>query len=433
MDESHLTLHERTLAVLASKLNTAIHIFRSLVKARVVKERNADNTIIFVPKSLKYACKKQKLDEAIHELETWQRMSDPSWFLLRRMHDNGMGNAMTESPAVSRITESTSSASIQKDLNLAIQSQPRLSLPAKDLLNMDISSVPFSTLQIANSVRSDRVITYILDEIDLPDPECYQMTEKNVRDLARRLQHNEPQTFGLLSCKGFVANQASPDLESLLMVFRTPSGLDNPQSLRERLLNTGKPKSLSERLLVAQALAKSIGYVHAFGFVHKNIRPETILRFETQGRGDSAIFLVGFAKFRQEDGRTRRRGDDAVERNLLGVCLLEVGLWQSFVDYDSQAENAALSPVVGISPGASQKQAARFLLTSAKRKFVCLARNELRESMGTQYSEIVETCLTCLDPDSIFGDPRDFEDEYGIRVGVRYIEKILHRLGGLRV
>ena len=45
--------------------------------------------------------------------------------------------------------------------------------------------------------------------------------------------------------------------------------------------------------------------------------------------------------------------------------------------------------------------------------------------MGSKYAEIVETCLTCLEPDNVdFGDQREFEDEDGIRVGVRYIEKV---------
>jgi len=46
--------------------------------------------------------------------------------------------------------------------------------------------------------------------------------------------------------------------------------------------------------------------------------------------------------------------------------------------------------------------------------------------MGTKYSKVVETCLTCLDEDNVrFGDEREFQDEDGVAVGVRYIEKIL--------
>jgi hypothetical protein len=45
--------------------------------------------------------------------------------------------------------------------------------------------------------------------------------------------------------------------------------------------------------------------------------------------------------------------------------------------------------------------------------------------MVTKYAEIAETCLTCLDPENAdFGDATEFEDEDGICVGVRYIEKV---------
>jgi hypothetical protein len=45
--------------------------------------------------------------------------------------------------------------------------------------------------------------------------------------------------------------------------------------------------------------------------------------------------------------------------------------------------------------------------------------------MGTRYSDVVVTCLTCLDTNNVdFGDEVDFEDADGIEVGVRYIEKV---------
>jgi hypothetical protein len=45
--------------------------------------------------------------------------------------------------------------------------------------------------------------------------------------------------------------------------------------------------------------------------------------------------------------------------------------------------------------------------------------------MGTKYTQVVETCLTCLDPENTdFGDEEEFQDADGILVGVRYIEKV---------
>lgn len=54
----------------------------------------------------------------------------------------------------------------------------------------------------------------------------------------------------------------------------------------------------------------------------------------------------------------------------------------------------------------------------------------LRRQMGTLYAKIVETCLTCLDKGNVdFGDEKEFQDEDGVAVGVRYIEKVVVRLG----
>jgi hypothetical protein len=45
--------------------------------------------------------------------------------------------------------------------------------------------------------------------------------------------------------------------------------------------------------------------------------------------------------------------------------------------------------------------------------------------MGEIYTDVVVSCLTCLDNDSItFGDLKEFTDPDDIVVGVRYIEKV---------
>jgi hypothetical protein len=45
--------------------------------------------------------------------------------------------------------------------------------------------------------------------------------------------------------------------------------------------------------------------------------------------------------------------------------------------------------------------------------------------MGDKYRNIVVNCLTCLDADNAdFADQSQFQDEAGIQIGVRYIEKV---------
>jgi serine/threonine protein kinase len=205
--------------------------------------------------------------------------------------------------------------------------------------------------------------------------------------------------------------------------------------------------SLTDRFNLANELARAVSCVHTFGFVHKNIRPETILLLTNVESCTESAFLIGFDSFRMASGKTLRKGEIAWERCLyqhpnrignsasedyimqhdiysLGVCLLEIGLWEPLVTYKD--ENMPLSRN-GTSPPALR---ASFLEKGKdsyifKDQLLSLARGELRRRMGTQYSEVVVTCLTCLDPENgDFGDEAEFQDEEGIEVGVRYIEKV---------
>jgi hypothetical protein len=95
------------------------------------------------------------------------------------------------------------------------------------------------------------------------------------------------------------------------------------------------------------------------------------------------------------------------------------------IQYDSDQQQPKLSSVLNLPPEISSEQLQQYLLSKTKDDFVELARKRLPKVMGTRYAEVVETCLTCLDPNNPdFGDPSEFEDEDGIRVGVRYIEKV---------
>ncbi|KAK3171930.1 hypothetical protein OEA41_004014 [Lepraria neglecta] len=69
-----------------------------------------------------------------------------------------------------------------------------------------------------------------------------------------------------------------------------------------------------------------------------------------------------------------------------------------------------------------------------KEKLVTLAVTKLPNTFGRKYTEVVLSCLTCLDKgNDNFGDSKEFEDDDGILVGVRYIEKILTLLDDISV
>ncbi|KAK4541124.1 hypothetical protein LTR36_008349 [Oleoguttula mirabilis] len=96
--------------------------------------------------------------------------------------------------------------------------------------------------------------------------------------------------------------------------------------------------------------------MHTLDFVHKSVRPENVIGFDDGCSGPGSFFLIRFQQVRSADGKTYLRGDSAWEKNIyrhpdrqgpyleqaysmqhdiysLGVCLLEIGIWQSPLAY----------------------------------------------------------------------------------------------------
>ena len=105
----------------------------------------------------------------------------------------------------------------------------------------------------------------------------------------------------------------------------------------------------------------------------------------------------------------------------LGVCLLEIGIWDSFVLFE--AKRAAASKV--LPKDVEKNEKAYGVAEKVKECLVELALDKLPSKMGDKYTEVVVNCLTCLDEDNVdFGDPSEFQDEDSVHIGVRYIEKV---------
>ncbi|KAF1817001.1 hypothetical protein P152DRAFT_453608 [Eremomyces bilateralis CBS 781.70] len=455
MEDDHRVLHEKSLQTFGSKLKLATSMMNRLVETRAT----ASHDVELVPKRVKYSLKKEGLDKAIEDLEAWQRASDPSWFLILRMADRQLDTEI--STGAVRIADSVPSTltirgSVQSDGSTS--AGKGITLSATELQALSTEPIAYCDAELA--LRANDGQKFILDRVHriCPSDKTYRDAKQTVRDLARKLTHNEPLTFGLLSCKGFVTEVSGtgPDRRATFtMVLRTLKGYSNPRSLRHYVVSDDCLESLSQRVEIAQDLAKSVSYVHTFGFVHKNIRPETVLACRKPGTTELCTFLIGFDDFRREDNWTLRRGYDDWEKNLychpsrqgatpaedydmrhdiysLGVCMLEIGLWQSFVEYNAAGNASIPSSILEKARVQRPEQLASYLLTSMKDKFVSLAHDRLPRAMGSKYAEIVVTCLTCLDPENPdFGDQSEFEDEDGIHVGVRYIEKVLLRLNNL--
>ncbi|KAK4183352.1 hypothetical protein QBC35DRAFT_114760 [Podospora australis] len=267
-----------------------------------------------------------------------------------------------------------------------------------------------------------------------------------------------------------------------------------PTTLRQLLIDE-RDASLTAILKLAKQLVRSVSFVHACDLVHKNIRPENILVFPSPEQGQCVTppqlamgesYLIGFSQFRNINLETNRLGDTAWHRNLyrhptrqgicileryvmqhdiysLGVCLLEIGLWRSLVGYypetqqqqqDSDQHHSRVNeeirqPVLAPSPGFAlelrkvltdkdfEKTFRPDATTWIKDDLVLLARKRLPQRMGDLYTEVVVECLTCLDSDSdsfgSWGERSLPENDSVIAVGVRFVERILGRMGEISV
>jgi hypothetical protein len=387
------------------------------------------------------------LETIIGDLDRWHTMFDPSWFLISRITSPKIDQQLADQRAGQGGPVSTMRGlrdELKTDLDTP-EKKASIFITATDFLG-DTIPIPFSSSRLSKERKTGEDV--IVDTIVSHPMADISTTTRDIRNFARVLSKVEPLSFGLLACRGVIKlwdpAEKAPKFE---FVFDVPRSLRAPRSLRDLLL-AGDLHPLDERIVLAKQLAKSVSYVHTSQFVHKNIRPETILVFENSNSVLGTLFLLGFEKFRPAGGTTYRMGDTLWEKDIychptrqglqpeeyyimqhdiysLGVCLLEIGLWNSFVIWNQGADKPTPNSELHIEDTLQMKDQ-RKRGFEIKHILIDRAQRHLPSRMGKRYTEIVISCLTCLDArNEAFGDEDFFLDEDGIEVGVRYIEKVV--------
>lgn len=82
LDEEHRNIHDETLKVFANKLDIASTKLRSYLKKNEGDRALDDEWKV---KCSKYALFGKSLDTAIDELDMWQRIFDPLWYLIMKL------------------------------------------------------------------------------------------------------------------------------------------------------------------------------------------------------------------------------------------------------------------------------------------------------------------------------------------------------------
>ncbi|GAB1315570.1 hypothetical protein MFIFM68171_05780 [Madurella fahalii] len=400
----------------------------------------------------KHAVFRKSLDALMVELEAWQNRFDPSWYLIILIGDSVLDPALA-APRQERQVNSAKEASpldnllglrhaIEAGNNPAAQHPHGLDFHASRLTNAKESIIPYTSAKFIIQPESSGVL--LIEPVDLSSG-INSQSIADAENLARKLQHIDPDTFGLLRCEGL---------------------LKNTDPLNQRLKALEKQVSLSAVISLAKQLVRSVSYIHACDFVHKNIRPDNIILFPSSSCPIGAAYLLGLTQFRSLAHQTNRFGDSAWHRNLyrhparqglcilddyvmqhdiysLGVCLLEIGLWKPLVWYPRGDGGGAVAPVPGLvlelrtalSDKVFERAHSRQNKTAwVKEDLVDMARRLLPAKMGDVYTGIVVSCLTCLDDGSEdFRNCKEDDRGNGIAVGVRFVEKILARVAEIRV
>lgn len=313
-----------------------------------------------------------------------------------------------------------------------------------------------------------------------------------VRQTARILSAADPEAMGILPCRGFIHRPDLSCFDLVLSVpasirsyipsslrSSTPTTTPCPRSLRDLLTDPTHggivSHSLSERLFLAKKLAAAVFYMHTSKLVHKNIRPETILVLpatplntspdssarQTERQNKTALFpyvlgrpvLVGFDNVRQVElgWASKRNGTLNWEEDIyqhpsrhgamaaryysvqhdvysLGVVLIEIALWQSFIVFDEEMQDfkpnvevwrKAASKVEGLKRGESR--AGEGVMAHLEK----LVRLDVPVVMGDKYRKVILSCLGGI------GEHGEEADD--VELGVRFIQTVLEDLEDISI
>lgn len=491
LDADHHRILDKSIAFLGCKLSHAIHKLQKVLRDEEGDPSRRPGFLGFKKKVRKgkYAFVKEELDSVIQDMESWQKRIDPSYFLMMKLANPIVDQQLQElrekaafdadektigslsSPRTSLRTQRQSSPlALCADIRGAVRgtASPKSVILPYD--PMERQTLPYCSAVLARrSTSSGADKLFVIDPLHRAAGGDIGSFTTDVRQLVKRLSKADPYTFGLLNCKGAMPIRDEMNVvRSYDLVLRVPEDLEKPRALRQILLSSSESPSLSltRRLRIAQQLAQSVGYVHTFNFVHKGICPESILVMEDVQFDRDFTYLLGFGNFRAANGSTALIGDSAWEKNIyrhperqgeypqdtyrmqhdvysLGVCLLEIGLWESLVQYVSI--DGELKPEKGPayesflvwakasseleSEKGSRAAYAQFMSLKLQEYLVHIAETRLPQKMGEMYKDIVVACLTCLDDDDgVASVTQSRSEKDDINIGVQYVEEILGQL-----
>ncbi len=326
-------------------------------------------------------------------------------------------NDPAEGPILLKLSHISKAATAELSDASAIVTSP---IPSTEVVAIS-QSAPVYLVGKSNGIQSkSRVVEYKRfakeDAVDV---------RKFVVGFSQRLREVDPISMHVLRVTGIAKGE---DQWEMQFSFPPHTSESQPHTLRSLLLE--KPRhSLDQRITLVKHIATGIFYLHAACFVHKNVRPETIILFYNSERyperladfsskdkpiiGDA--YLTGFMELRHEDAQTSRVGENVPERNIyrhpqrqgiqlqtkyhilhdlysFGTVLVEIAMWDSFRSLvDKSYGNIPLHKSIKDSKGNPRSPA------DIKAWFEKVAKELVPRFMGQTYADLATDCLRCVD------------------------------------
>lgn len=294
----------------------------------------------------------------------------------------------------------------------------------------------------------------------------------------------DPCAMHVLCCEGYVHR---PDLRHFQTILKFPPGMGSPRTLRDLLLDPDPQlePSITSRVHLCKQTATAVLYTHTASLVHKAIQPDAILLLREidsdsshKEIGTTSLktaplgipFLTGFGQARQETPDTysslrectnweqdlyshpSRQGQPTAKYTMahdiysIGVILLEIGLWRSFVIWNGFHDFMIDEAVLGGGKPIFRRIKERKPRAGEelKKLYEGLAAQELPNVMGERFCEVVLRCLGAVEGG--LGEPapergqmetdmsiisNEKQKEQG--VGLGYIQGVLESLDNIKI
>ncbi len=415
---------------------------------------------------------KDALDALVKSMEEWQGR-----FLkyIQCLHFTGFGFKETVILPVETIRKAPSKAqrlgiSLNKAREEINAKSNRLCLKSLPIPDTSLVDIPLSLLRTPghDAPRTDFVVEYRR----YTRTDDLEYLESIVRYTALVLAATEPLEMHVLCCEGYVHQ---PELRQFQTILKFPKDMGSPRTLRDYLLDPdpdGEP-SLTARVRLSKQIATAALYTHTASLVHKAIRPEAILLLQElddkQKNKTSKLgtpFLTGFGSARQETPDTysslrtnldweqdlyshpSRQGQPTARYTMahdiysIGVILLEIGLWRSFIKWNDIKEEFTIDEYVlqgGKGILRRMKERRPRAGDDLKKLYQSIAEQELPCVMGESFCKVVLRCLNIVEEG--FGESEAWENGTGgvdegnkeETVGLKYIRAVLDGLEGIHI